>query len=72
MQNAAEMGHFEIAKYLLKHGAYPTIKDQYGERPYTEAVYRRYSPIEKINTSASKDPLIRVFFVFTYHEYRNY
>ncbi|WP_068792916.1 ankyrin repeat domain-containing protein [Brevibacillus laterosporus] len=28
MQNAAEMGHFEIAKYLLKHGAYPTIKDQ--------------------------------------------
>ncbi|MGG3874070.1 hypothetical protein [Brevibacillus laterosporus] len=38
MQNATEMGHFEIAKYLLKHGAYPTIKDQYGERPYTEAV----------------------------------
>lgn len=50
------MGHFEIAKYLLKHGAYPTIKDQYGERPYTETAREGIHQLKKLILQRVKTP----------------
>jgi uncharacterized protein len=42
---ASRHGFFEMVKWLCEHGADITLKDKFGDRPYTEAIKNKHSEI---------------------------
>jgi ankyrin repeat protein len=48
LHNAALFGHLPIVKYLLEHGADPTLKDYYGDRAFSNAKRQKYTEIMKL------------------------
>ncbi|QGQ96438.1 ankyrin repeat domain-containing protein [Paenibacillus psychroresistens] len=54
LQVAAQRGHVHIVHFLLELGADPTIKDKYGNRPYTVA--KRYKHQEIMDLIKTYEP----------------